>query len=203
MRHMSQRDRPLSDYIRMRIRGWQDGGRELKELARLAGIGKSSPSQVLLGTGVAGKTAPGYARAFGFKSLEDLDKAAYEWWLSKGKAAADLVEQPDEPAIKEAIEVLIKTFGATEAQLRAILVDFSAERFRGRDAMFWINTLGTEVKRDKDRLAADARDRAETQQAQAQVRKSHRARKEKAGDPPPPASPPASERPHPQKRHAS
>jgi hypothetical protein len=171
---MSSRDQALSDYVRKRIRDWKGSGRELQELARIASIAKSSPSQVLLGTGVAKKTGRGYARAFGFHTFEDLQKAAYEWWLAGGEQAAAAVERPEEDSVREAIEILKSTMQATEAQLRTILGDFTADRFRGRDTMFWVQTLGAEVKRDREALAADAHHRKRTQKVQAEIRAKRR-----------------------------
>lgn len=178
---VANRQDALSDYIRMRIRDWGASGREYKELARIAGIAMSSPSTVLMGTGVGRKTGRGYAVAFGFgprsnpdaayKALQD---AAYKWWLSKGQQAADAVANPDDPGISEAIDVLTKTMGASEAQIRTIMADFTAPRFAGRESMFWIQTIGEELKRDRTSAIVQAADAKEDGKYRAKVRASRR-----------------------------
>lgn len=176
---MSSRDQALSDYVRKRIREWRADGRELQELAARAGIAKSSPSTVLLGTGVAKKTGQGYARAFGFASYKALQEAAYRWWLEQGQGASEAVAAPDEPALAEAIEVVKGTMQATDAQIRTIIADFAAQRFRGRDTMWWISTLGAELQRDRQSTAAEAAKVQETKAAQKRIRQAaHESSKE-------------------------
>lgn len=178
---MANRQDALSDYVRVKIREWQASGRQLQDLARIAGITKSSPSTVLAGTGVGSKTGRGYAVAFGYGPRTDpdaaykaLQDAAYEWWLAKGERAASAVTTWDDPGFREAVEVLKTTMQATEAQIRAIMADFTAPRFAERDSMFWIQTIGAELKRDRERAVPELARNKATSKAQAEIRAAKR-----------------------------
>lgn len=148
----SNRDTVLTDFVRMKIAEWQAAGREQQELAELAGFGKSTVAQVKRGTGVGAKTAPGFARAFGFPNVQAMVDAAYEWRKGSGEALDELLA---EEAVKSAVET-IKTLvvGSTDESLRAILAAFIHPRFRGRDFKYWVETLGTEARRDVDAALA-------------------------------------------------
>lgn len=148
----SNRDTILSDFVRMKIAEWQAAGREQQQLAELAGFGKSTVAQVKKGTGVGAKTAPGFAKAFGYSDVQEMVDAAYEWRKSSGEALDALLA---EEAVQTAI-TQVKTFvvGATDEAIRAILSAFIHPRFRGRDAMFWVETLGNEAKRDVESAIA-------------------------------------------------
>lgn len=142
------RDRALSDYVRVRIREWTASGKTLIELARVARVSNSAPSQVLSGLGVGAKAGPGFARAFGFKDYDDLVDTAYRWWLAQQQSESTT------PAMQAAMSAVVALGQTSEAQVRAILADYSAERFRSRDAEWWTDTLLREAKLDREAVAA-------------------------------------------------
>lgn len=147
--HMAKpRDRALSDYVRVRIREWMASGKTLIELARVAKISNSAPSQVLSGLGVGGKAGPGFARAFGFRDYDELVDTAYRWWLAQ-QQADDVT-----PAMRAAMDAVVALGQTSEAQVRAILADYTAERFRARDAEWWTDTLLREARLDREAVAA-------------------------------------------------
>jgi hypothetical protein len=152
----SNRDTVLSDFVRAKIAEWQAGGREQQELAELAGFAKSTVAQVKKGTGVGAKTAPGFARAFGFPDVQTMVDAAYEWRKSSGLALDELLAEPEVQAAIQ--QVLTFVAGSTEESVRAILAAFTHPRFRGRDRMYWWETLGKEAKRDADAAISHATD---------------------------------------------
>lgn len=174
------RDDVLSSFVRMKIRAWRDGGRELKELAAIAGVAKSSPSQVLLGTGVARKTAPGYARAFGYPSEDALKAAAWEWWKAEGQAGEDAVFVPRSEAQKAAIELVLGLQQGTATQLATILSAYSHPRFHDRDRDWWVQTLLAELKADKTAIETERADRREVQKRQGKHRAIRREAEKKA-----------------------
>lgn len=144
----SNRDDVVSSYVRHRIREWRDSGVELKALAAKAGFAKSTPSQVLLGTGVGAKTGPRFARAFGFSSYEAMRQAAWQWWQEQ-TAAEDL--QPlsqTEPMLRASKAVLALGQG-TVGQVETILRAYAHERFRSRDEAWWLQTILAELERDR------------------------------------------------------
>lgn len=147
------RDPVLTDFVKMKIAEWQASGREIGEIAQIAGFSKSIPSQVKRdGMGVGAKTAPGFAKAFGFSNVAAMVDAAYEWRKTSGAALDELLAE--EP-VQRAIEA-VKTFvvGSTDVSLRAILSAFVHPRFRGRDYDFWWQELGREARRDADEAVA-------------------------------------------------
>ncbi len=178
------RDEVVSSFVRMRIREWKASGRELQELARLAGIAKSSPSQVLLGTGVARKTRPGYAKAFGYPSEDALLSAAWEWWKAEGQAGEDAVFVPQSDAQREAIDLVIGLQQGTAAQIATILAAYSHPRFRDRDKDWWLQALLAELRRDRETLADDQRAREATGAAQKKVREAQAAKRTPSQAPP-------------------
>ena len=151
---VSNRDEAISDYVRMRIREWEDSKRELKALAKEAGVAKSSPSGIKKGVGVAYKAGVGYAKAFGFKSyFPPMQLTAYAWWL-RVKGAANAVDFVNEPAVVEAIDIVSRVTGASPERLRTIAGDFSAPRFRDRDTIWWVTLLSEEVRREDGATSA-------------------------------------------------
>jgi hypothetical protein len=157
----SDKPQPIADFTRMKIREWEESGRELKELAHIAALAKSHPSQVKGGVlGVGPRAIPGYAKAFGM-SPGDYVAAAYEWFATHGRQVAETVEHDDLPARKAALEVVRGMGQATEAQLRTIVGMYSAPGFRDRDTEWWLLTLLTELRRDRERdFDRKAEDRA-------------------------------------------
>ncbi len=181
---VANRNEALSDYIRTRIREWQSSGREMQELARIVGVAKSGPSGVVRsGVGIGKKSAIGYAVAFGFGTRNDpesayaaIQAAAYQWWMAKGQHAAEVVSETEDPSMLQAIEVLKDHMQATEAQIRAIMADYIAPRFVGRDSMFWIETIGAELKRDRAIAELERAHVEDDRKTQAAVRVAHRER---------------------------
>lgn len=148
------RDTVLSDYVRHRINEWVRTGREQKELAQVAGF--KSPSTVAMvktGQGVGAASVPGFAKAFQFATVEAMVDAAYEWRKGLG-------ESLDRRLADEAFMQGVALVGSampppTEAEVRTIAADFVGPRFDKRDAVWWFNTVGTELKRDRDRIHAE------------------------------------------------
>lgn len=174
------RDDAVSGYVRLRLREWVASGRELQELARLAGMSKSAPSQVLGGTGVGGKTGPGYARAFGFRGYDELRDAAYSWWQAEGRAGQLAVEQTG--SMQEAVDAIVGLGQGTKAQCEVILAAYQHPRFRDRDQAWWVQTLLGELQKDRETLRQDKKERKDVHATQKRVREAHRSRKKK--DPP-------------------
>lgn len=180
-RDMGQaRDPGLSAYVRMRIREWVASGRQLLELANLAGVSQSAPSQILAGLGVGAKTAPGFARAFGFASAEDMIATAYRWHL-------DRTATPLTTAQIEARTAVVALGQLTEEQADAILAAFSNARTRDRAADYWIGLLLAEAAIDRAALAQHAAARAKMAAHRSIRRRAENARPEA----PPPAATPA------------
>lgn len=175
------RDQALTSYVRLRIREWKETqGRDIQDIARAGGISKSHPSQVLGGSlGVGGKTAHGYARAFGFNDAEDLRRAAYVWWMSEGEAGAKAAAAPHTPAMREAVEMLLSLGQGTREQLETILTAYAHPRFHDRDRDWWTLTLGAELQRDRATISSDAKARAATNAAQRRVREANQERRPK------------------------
>ena len=185
------RDRILSEYVRFRIRQWEEGGGQLKDLARAAGIAKSGPSTVKLGTGVGPSTTPKYAKAFGYKSQEELEHAAFSWWSDKGAAVETKLE---EPAIQAAINYLVDLKQGTEAEMRTILAAYTHPRFLGRDVPWWINTLNIELRLDHEKMAAQGRADGALSAARKKAPESTRMLPDAASEPKLPAAAPAAAR---------
>lgn len=170
----SNRDTVLSDFVRMKIREWEASGREQQELARIAQevapqFGKSTVAQVKKGTGVGAKTAPGFARAFGFADVAAMVDAAHDWRRGSGSALDELMAEEPVRVAMENVKLIVSN--TTDEQLRSILSAFTAARFRGRDAMFWVQTLGEEAKRDAlQQVAANAAKGVERSARTAQIR---------------------------------
>lgn len=155
----ANRDTVLSDYVRFKIREWVEQlGREQKDLAAVAGF--KSPSTVAMvkrGQGVGAASAPGFASAFGYSSVQAMVDAAYEWRRGLGES---LERRLADESFRKAAEML----GAfmpmpSDAELRTIAADFVGARFDGRDPEWWLRTLSDELKRDRerDRLRANER----------------------------------------------
>lgn len=154
---VSNRDDVVSNYVRLRIRQWRDGGRELQDLARVAGFAKSTPSQVLLGTGIGAKTGPRFAKAFGFESFDAMKMAAWEWWSAQGEASST----PPSEASNTAAQAVLDLKQGTPQQVQTILQAYAHPRFKDRDYDWWLQTLLSELKADREALRVDARDRAQ------------------------------------------
>lgn len=164
------RDDVVSSYVRMKVREWRDDGRELQELARSAGFAKSTPSQVLLGTGVGAKTGPKFAKAFGFKSYDDLKVAAWEWWREQGAAGQTHAMSPPSDAMEKAIDMIVSLNQGTRPQLETILAAYAHSRFRDRDYDWWLQVLLTELARDRETVRMDQKLRAEIGAKQRETR---------------------------------
>lgn len=152
------RDDVVSSYVRMRIRQWRET-KELQDLARLAGFAKSTPSQVLLGTGVGAKTGPRFASAFGFPSFDAMKAAAWEWWKAEGAGGADFAAGAAPPAAREAVEAVLGLGQGTPEQLETILAAYTHSRFHDRDRDWWISTLLDELRADREALRLDRSNR--------------------------------------------
>lgn len=165
------RDDVITGFVRMRIREWRDvEKRELQELARAAGFGKSTPSQVLFGTGVGGKTGPKFARAFGYASYDAMKAAAWEWWKQQGEAGHDAVAFPKTAPMGDAIEAVLLLGQGSREQVETIMVAFAHPRFRTRDKDWWIQTLLAELARDRETMKADKTQRLEINEKQREMR---------------------------------
>lgn len=143
-------------------KGWQ------LDLARLGRLAPSTVAQVKRGTGVGAKTMTGFAKAFGFKSPDELRSAAYKWWETEGRLAAAHVANPGNgaptPVMSEAVEAVLALYPAsTRERLEGILEAFSHQRFAGRDRAWWIQMLLSELRVDED---------AELEARRARVRRS-------------------------------
>ena len=170
----SNRDDAISGYVRLRIREWEESGRELQELSRVAGFGKSTPSQVKRGTGVGAKTGPGFARAFGFKDFDALKSAAYAWWQTDGAAHAAAVDLPHTEPMREAIEAVLLLNQGTRSQLETILSAYAHRRFHDRDREWWIQVLLSELSRDRQTLKDDKVERVAATAGQKVFREANR-----------------------------
>lgn len=194
----SGRDKALSDYVRMKIREWlETNGRDQKELARRVGVSPSLISTIISGKiGVAGRSGPGFASAFGFANFDELRSAAYGWWLQQGQQTETFVA--DEPAVAESIEIVLgMRADVTKAQVLTILHAYTHERFRGRDQSFWVPELLRElqferaVTQEKTAEAnAVARDkRSRKANIHGALRAEHRRRKARDSEEPSPPAP--------------
>lgn len=163
------RDDVVSSYVRYRIREWRDSGRELQELARVAGLSKSQPSMTLLGTGIGGKTAPKYAAAFGFSDVDAMKSAAWEWWTAQGRQGKEAADNMSEAA-GVAVDMLVELNQGTRPQIEAILAAYTHERFRGRDVEWWLQVLSAELARDRLTAKTDAKLRAQISAKQRETR---------------------------------
>ncbi len=147
------RDDAVSRYIRSRLeemdsqpKGWQ------LALARAGKLAPSTVAQVKSGTGVGAKTIPGFAKALGFKSADDLKSAAYRWWETEGRLlsaaqAAATGAKPPTAVAGDAVEAVLGLYpSATRELLEGILVAFSHERFATRDRSWWIRVLIDELQ---------------------------------------------------------
>lgn len=180
------RDDVVSSFVRMRIRQWKGSGKELQELARIAGFAKSTPSQVLIGTGVADKTGPKFAKAFGYASYEALRTAAWEWRRSQAEDS-DGGPPVITEAMNQAAELVIGMGQGTQAQVDTIFAALAHSRFRERDRDWWVQTLLAELARDREMLREDKDQREGIYAAQRLAREAHKVRRPKPkGEPPTP-----------------
>lgn len=170
LRLVSTRDDALSAFVRVKIREWVAAGKQLKDLATAAGVTKSTPSQVLRGTGVGSITGKGFAKVFGYDSFESLQRAAYQWKLEQGATLGTLAEPVPDSAKEEALKFALGLGLVTEPQGRAILAAYAAPFFSGRDLEYWVKTLMEEAKRDREAIQTEARERKATQGYQRKVR---------------------------------
>lgn len=184
------RDDVISGFVRMKIRAWRDSGRELQELARLAGFAKSTPSQVLIGTGVGAKTGPRFARAFGYASFDELKSAAWEWWKVQGDTSQELLSAP-RPEMDEAVDAVLLLNQGSREQLLTILSAYSHPRFRDRSRDWWIQTLLSELARDRETAREDKAQREAINRDQRVVREANEGRVRR-NMPPQTDKPPAS-----------
>jgi hypothetical protein len=188
------RDNAVTAYVRMKIREWEQSGRDQVELAKRVDVAPSTISQVKTRTGVGSRSIDGFARAFGFKTVKELQDAAYLWFMAQGETTASLAA---ESGVAEAIEMVLPLRpGVTRAQVETILHAFTHERFRGRDASFWVKALLEELQLERrmETAAIDAKKTAERDtrahraKVHGEMRTGHRRRKEASV--PPPAAPP-------------
>jgi len=176
----SNRDDVISSFVRSRIREWRESGRELQDLARAAGFAKSTPSQVILGTGVGAKTGPKFAKAFGFKSYDAMKTAAWEWWQAQGKASSGSAEHPKTDAMAEALDAVLSLNQGTREQLETILGAYVHPRFRERDKDWWLETLLAELRLDRTTLREDRVLRGDITAKQKGMREEQRKKHERA-----------------------
>ena len=158
-------------------------------MARLGGFAPSSVAQVKRGLGVGAKTGPGFARALGFKSYDELKSEAYRWWEKHGRAGADAAAIPLSDAMREAVEAVLLLKQGTRAQLETILAAYTHPRFRERDRDLWVLTLLSELRADAEAARNERLAREAMQAGQKRVRGAQRKRKAVPG-----ASPPLAER---------
>ncbi len=178
------REDALSGFVRMKIREWKASNRELQDLARIARIAKSAPSNVLGGMGVGNKTGPGYARAFGFASYDDMRAAAYRWWQESGAEGAKQASDPDSAAGK-AVDAVLGLGQGTRPQLETIVAAYAHPRFTGRDVDWWVTTLLEEVRLDRASAERDALQRKVTRRTQKEIRETAAKRREPKVEPEP------------------
>lgn len=140
----------MDAYVRHRLLEWREGHKTDAEFAQRGALYPSAVSQVRTGKlGIGAKTLPQFAKALGMSSSELL-AVSEKWYAEHGHPArAAFHEARREPGIAEAIEVVKSLQGATEAQLQAIVTAYGAERFRGRDKAWWVQTLLSEFERDR------------------------------------------------------
>ncbi len=167
----SNRDDVVSGFVRFKIREWRESGRELQDLARLAGFAKSTPSQVIMGTGVGQKTGPKFARAFGFESYDAMKLAAFEWWKSQTVPGEGTSA---EPVVAQAVDAVVALNQGTRQQVEAVLTAYAHPRFRGRELNWWITTLLDELGADRRALKADKAERIEAAAGQRVFREAGR-----------------------------
>lgn len=177
------RDDVISSFVRMKIREWRDGGRELQDLARSAGFAKSTPSQVLLGTGIGAKTGPKFAKAFEYRSFDEMKIAAWEWWRQQGEAGKQAVALPKTEAMRGAIQAVLALGQGTREQVETVMAAYSHPRFHERNQDWWIQTLLAELSRDRETVRADKAQRAEINEKQRGLRAEHEKKAERAKRP--------------------
>jgi transcriptional regulator with XRE-family HTH domain len=143
----TKRDRALSEYVAHRLRH-QLQTTAAKDLARRAGVSGSAISQVKTGrTGVGGRVARGLAKIWGFESVEDLERAAYEWYLTRDSDTHGVAQLPQ---VAQAVSLVVALGQASEAEVRYVLADYGGARWRDRGSDWWAETILREVKHDRD-----------------------------------------------------
>lgn len=184
LRGMSRRPRnePLTHFIRdliskhveaFRARHGHEKG-SLLEIARLGGFPNASTiAMAKKDTGVSWKTAPRFARAFGYRDAAELEKAAMQWWLQKGAETSRAVEQPPTEAMASGIEAVLLLKQGTIEQIKTIVAQISIPRFRDRDADWWRDMLLDELKRDRDLLEGHRRQTKAIRKEQKEIRETH------------------------------
>ncbi len=173
------RNTPLSDFVRklieehvakFRAENKHDRG-SLVEIARRGGWSTtSSVAMVKRGTGVGGKNAPRFARAFGYPDVGALERAAAEDFMRSGAAARDMLDSPPTEAIRTAIDAALLLKQGTEEQIVEILHRYSHSDFLDRDADWWQATILAELKLARALLHHDAKLRVEIRDGQRKVR---------------------------------
>lgn len=179
------RDDVVSSFVRLKIREWRESKRELQELARVAGFAKSTPSQVLTGTGVGNKTGPGFARAFGYASHDALKMGAWEWWQANNESPA--AASPTSPSQQEACDLVVGLGQGTSEQVATVLHAYAHPRFLERDKDWWIQTLLDELRRDRDALVRDQDLRKQIVNGQKVMREATAEKHARSQHPPQPA----------------
>lgn len=180
-RMRGNRDTVVSDFTRFKIREWVENGGDQKDIAIKGGMRSASTvAMVKRGQGVGGASTAGFAKAFGYESVEAYVDAAYAWRKGLG---FDLERRLADPNFKTAASAL----GAfmeppTEAEIRAIASGFVAPRFDGREVDYWVQTLGAELKRDRmQKVTTRVQKQEEAKARQRRVRTEEQAWRE-AGD---------------------
>lgn len=168
------RDRPLTEYVLMRIHKWETAPDEVgrrrtaRALEELAGIAKGFITKIKGGVGVSAKSGEGFAKAFGMAGgYHELHSAAYEWWKAQGNKLSQQVDElvsTGDPERDAAIQ-MAKVGNVSRESIIATLAKF--RDVEGRNRWWWIAEFGRDVdalratarKREAERVAGEALER--------------------------------------------
>ncbi len=166
---------PTTEFIRVLIRRWEDGGGKLKDLAAAAGLAKSMPSQIKARTSAASfYSATKLAKPFGYADFPDLVNAAWTWWQSdRTQIPAGHVETPRAEAMRLAVG-----YGVTQDQIGRVIQRFPSPRYDHHDALWWLSRFHEERSLDAEQereLVAHGRAEAAAKHVRDQKHAEHQA----------------------------
>lgn len=117
---------PITDYLRFLMGEWERSGKTIKSLAAAAGVAKSLPSAIKLGTVNAGfYSVSKFAKVFGYFGYEDFVKAAYSWDRTGRTARPDVAGDGQSPATTLLAKMGIELgYSPEEVEIAALLTSF-------------------------------------------------------------------------------
>lgn len=157
----SARDAILTEYVRKRIREWEAAGRNLQDIEVQNGVrymSKSYTTRIKLGmNGVSAKTAPGFARAFGFANALELQMEAHRWARNEGREALEKFADPSlesDPNKKQALE-FAKKMNVDDLAIKEALEKHP--NVRDESTIWWLNEFERAQTKIREQAAKDAR----------------------------------------------